>query len=86
VRAAVDELVKRKPHLAARRPTGNVGQADGRAAGGDSLRCSDAAPDKYLLGKNSAVLGKVREPGSAAFTTRAGGSRPCADRLIDLSG
>jgi hypothetical protein len=26
VRAAVDELVKRKPHLAARRPTGNVGQ------------------------------------------------------------
>jgi hypothetical protein len=26
VRAAVDDLVKRKPHLAARRPTGNVGQ------------------------------------------------------------
>ncbi len=26
VRAAVDGLVKRKPHLAARRPTGNVGQ------------------------------------------------------------
>ena len=26
VQAAVDELVKRKPHLAARRPTGNVGQ------------------------------------------------------------
>ena len=26
VHAAVDELIKRKPHLAARRPTGNVGQ------------------------------------------------------------
>ena len=26
VRAAVDDLIKRKPHLAARRPTGNVGQ------------------------------------------------------------
>ena len=26
VRAAVDELLKRKPHLAARRPTGSVGQ------------------------------------------------------------
>ncbi len=26
VRAAVDGLIKRKPHLAARRPTGNVGQ------------------------------------------------------------
>ncbi len=26
VRAAVDALIERKPHLAARRPTGNVGQ------------------------------------------------------------
>ncbi|MDP9429961.1 MAG: hypothetical protein M3P31_00270 [Actinomycetota bacterium] len=26
VHAAVDDLIKRKPHLAARRPTGNVGQ------------------------------------------------------------
>ncbi len=26
VQAAVDDLIKRKPHLAARRPTGNVGQ------------------------------------------------------------
>lgn len=26
VQAAVDELIKRKPHLAARRPTGDVGQ------------------------------------------------------------
>jgi hypothetical protein len=26
VRAAVDDLLQRKPHLAARRPTGNVGQ------------------------------------------------------------
>lgn len=26
VTAAVDDLIKRKPHLAARRPTGNVGQ------------------------------------------------------------
>ncbi len=26
VRVAVDALIKRKPHLAARRPTGNVGQ------------------------------------------------------------
>ncbi len=26
VRAAVEDLIKRKPHLAARRPTGNVGQ------------------------------------------------------------
>ncbi len=26
VRAAIDDLIKRKPHLAARRPTGNVGQ------------------------------------------------------------
>ena len=26
MQAGVDDLIKRKPHLAARRPTGNVGQ------------------------------------------------------------
>jgi hypothetical protein len=37
VRAAVDELVKRKPHLAARRPTGNVGQGARPEAQEDGL-------------------------------------------------
>jgi hypothetical protein len=41
-RAAVEDLVKRKPHLATRRPTGNVGQGvrleapSGNAAAGRS--------------------------------------------------
>jgi hypothetical protein len=44
VRAAVDELVKRKPHLAARRPTGKIGQGAGPNAGGRILaRCSAGA-------------------------------------------
>lgn len=31
---AIDELLKRKPHLASRRPTGDIGQGTGQGQGG----------------------------------------------------
>ncbi len=37
VRAAVDDLLKRKPHLAARRPTGDIGQGARFAAAEEGL-------------------------------------------------